>query len=131
MLRTVILAGAVCAALSACTLYDPQGRPPPGTGFDTQSGFGATERGGYVVSSPRDTDTRLFGGFGGGSSAPAEDLSPIQRAALEDGCKALFSGDAEAVSECKAGRLGREEALAEGCRQRYVTNAEAMRACMP
>ncbi|EKV32572.1 hypothetical protein C882_2651 [Caenispirillum salinarum AK4] len=130
LLRPLILAGAMLSALSACTLYDPQGRPPPGAGFDTESGFGASARGGYVVPSVRDTDSRLFSGFGG-EAAPAENLSPIQRAALADGCRTLFEGDAQAVSECKAGQLGREEALAEGCRQRYATNAEAMRACMP
>lgn len=130
MLRTVILAGAILSALSACTLYDPQGRPPPGTGFDTESGFGASGRGGYVVQSPRATDSRLFDGFGGGADRTAT-MSPIQRAALEDGCRTLFHGDATAVSDCKAGRLARDEALAEGCRQRYATNAEAMRLCMP
>jgi hypothetical protein len=130
MLRTVVLASAVLSALSACTLYDPQGRPPPGAGFDTQSGFGSSDRGGYVVPSPRSSDSRLFSG-GGRPGGTIEDLSPIQRAALTDGCRVLFEGDAGAINECKSGALAREEALAEGCRQRYVTNAEAMRACMP
>lgn len=114
MPRRVLIAAAAAAALvlGGCTLYDPRGRPPPGTNFNTDAAFGGSQRG-YAVPRLRDQPSTW--------RRTAEDagtpgLTRGQAAALMDGCAALFDVETPELAACEQGDLAFAQALETGCR---------------
>lgn len=113
MVLRLVMSAAVAAALAGCTLYDPQGRPPPGAGFDAATGFGGSQRG-YSVQRLRDQPAT-----GRAFATNADGLTRQQTTALLDGCAVLFEVDSDDLRACEAGDLAFDEALETGCRAAY------------
>lgn len=126
MIRTVMLVTALGAALSACTLHDPKGRPPPGENFNASAGFG-------VASQPRATidlssAPRLFGKEDG--ALLTDGLTRLQRNGLLAGCDMLYATQDDRRRACKGGDLAFAEALEAGCTARHRDDRARLRDCL-
>ncbi|PWC52818.1 hypothetical protein [Azospirillum sp. TSO22-1] len=56
-------------------------------------------------------------------------LTQGQRLALRQGCRALHGRDFETYNACVAGENRSQQALEQGCAQRYAGNPEMIRNC--
>lgn len=65
-----------------------------------------------------------------GTAGPSwPQLGPGQRLALRQGCRVLHGRDFTKYNQCVAGENRSQEALEQGCAQRYAGNPEMIRSC--
>ena len=108
MKAPILAVGALALALAGCGTTGPAGS------MDAMGTPGSTGPAPAATASD-------------GVSWPA--LTQGQRLALRQGCRALHGRDFEKYNACVTGENRSEQALAEGCAQRYAGNPEMIRNC--
>ncbi len=106
MKMPILAAGSLALVLAGCETA----RPPESSGTSGSAGPAASTA-------------------SGSDGLSWAQLGPGQRLALRQGCRALHGRDSTKYNQCVAGENRSQQALDQGCTQRYAGNPAMIRNC--